>query len=411
MKNVYLILGALILSTASMAQSPRTVLLETRETTQLMPSAEGICAKENVKAQFGSDVAIISFHDDNIFNGGDPLYNAVAAEWATFFAPANYPGGLIDRVSYNGTSLNLADDLWSDTIAARLNRPTDGLVTLPEVLYDSNTREIFVRIQVNFTEDVIENRDLRFFCYITRDNMAADQYVNPQNVPCGIFPTSQLDTIDTNVVGMDTNYVAIMPDYLHDNVAIASPSTFSGVENIIPNQVSVDMQKTTTLTYTLPNGVDLADLTVVGFVANFTPSDVTLNRVVNAAKERNFTFYDSSDPKDPNHPDNSNNPNSQFNPANWPTGINETPDFKKAQVYPNPVNDLAVVEFQLYERAQVKVTLLDITGKQVDVIYNQELAQGRQIAAFNGANYAPGMYFVMIESKHQTEKIPVIISR
>ena len=398
MKNLYILSACILAVCSGLAQSPRTVLLEVRETTQLPAVAEGICMKEEVKSLYGNSLAVISMHDDDVFNGGDPMYREFAGNWATFFAPALYPSGLVDRVSYNGTDLNLGLSLWVDSIASRINQTSDGLVTLPEVLYDDNTNEIFVRIQINFSQGSIENRDLRFFLYLVQDGVVANQLVDTTGgmAPCTLFS----DTTDTAY------------NFIHNDVAIANPSGFDGVDNIIPLQTNVDGQYTTEFSFDLPAGVSIDDVRVVGFVAEYTPSEVGNNKVVNAAKSDDFTLYDSTDPNDPNHPENKNNPNSRFFRDNWPLGIGDpASDAVRASVYPNPVIDLGIVEFHLPSKQKVRVGIYDVTGKEVVVLYEQMLAEGRQVAAFNALTLDQGTYFVRVEGDAFLQQVPVVIAR
>ncbi len=399
MKKIYTATTLFLFAVCALAQSPRTVLLETKETTQLEAVGEGICMKEQVKGLYGPNLAIISMHDDNIFDGGDPMYRPFVGDWATFFAPAIYPAGLVDRVSYNGNDLNLGLSLWVDTIAARINRTTDALVTLPEVLYDDNENEIFVRMQVNYTKLNIENREMRFFLYLVQDGVIADQRIDTTGgaAPCSLFS----DTIDTAF------------NFSHEDVAIANPSGFDGIDNILPLQTDVGMQYTTSFAFPVPDGVSIDDVRVVGFVAEYTPSSVSDNKVVNAAKSETFTLYDSNDPSDPNHPDNPDNPNSASNPSNWPSSINEAAAAPSiaASVYPNPITDLGVIEFHLPAREVIDVSVYDVTGKMVRSIYQQELAEGRQLAAISAFDFEPGTYFVRIAGKGFIEQVLVIIAR
>ena len=397
MKNLYILSACILAVCSGLAQSPRTVLLEVRETTQLPAVAEGICMKEEVKSLNGNSLAVISMHDDNVFNGGDPMYRDFAGNWATFFAPALYPSGLVDRVSYNGNDLNLGLSLWVDTIASRINQTSDGLVTLPEVLYDNNTNEVFVRIQVNFSSGSIENRDLRFFLYLVQDGVVANQLVDTAGgmAPCTLFS----DTTDTAY------------NFMHNDVAIANPSGFDGIDGIIPLQTNLDGQYSTEFAFDLPAGASIDDVRAVGFVAEYTPGEVAKNMVVNAAKSENFTLYDSTDPTDPNHPDNRNNPNSRFFRDNWPVGVDD-PGSKviPASVYPNPVTDLGTVEFHLPSKQKVRVGIYDVTGKEVAVLYEQLLAEGRQVAAFNALRIEQGTYFVRIEGDSFLQQVPVVIA-
>ena len=79
MKHIYTIGILLMGMVTSYAQSTRTVLLETVESTWVASNAENICNKESVKSQFSDDeLAVISFHTDDLINGGDARFKTFA---------------------------------------------------------------------------------------------------------------------------------------------------------------------------------------------------------------------------------------------------------------------------------------------------------------------------------------------
>lgn len=154
MKQFYTTVLTLCIAGVGFSQSTRTVLLEVSESTWTENNSNIICAKEKAKSTYSDDeLAVISYHWDDLQNGGDPLFQTFADQWAQTFNVSVWGRGAIDRVSYNGTTMtSLAEDLWIDTIAARINRPTDGLVTLPEVLYDETTMKyLYERIYFSST--------------------------------------------------------------------------------------------------------------------------------------------------------------------------------------------------------------------------------------------------------------------
>jgi len=374
---------SLLISAAS-AQAPRTVLLEVTESTWDANTSSVICAKENVKSLYPDDVAVISYHTDNVINGGDPLFNNVSNNWSGALGINAFARGVIDRVSYNGTNLiSVTSENWADTIAARLNRTSIGLVTMPEVLIDPATDEIYARVQVDFQDDNIELEDYRFFCYITQNGLVADQLVDTNAALCSILP-------DTN----DTTY-----GFSHQDVAIGNPGGPSGIENIIPVEISNGSRYTRAFTFDIPSGVDLTDLTVVGFVAQWNDQDVTRRRVINAAKSSDYTEYDSSDESDPNHPDNPNNPNSVNNPNYWPTGVSEVNIDQEVRVYPNPMKELGIVEFTVPSTQRVSVKVYGLDGRLVKQVYDQKLAAGYQKAAVSGSDLSNGLYIIHIQGQ------------
>jgi len=398
MKRSFTLLVLLAASLYGISQSPRTVLLEVSESTWTPGTSTIVCAKEEMKALFGDDIAVISYHWDDLQNGGDPMYQNFAEQWALTFNVTQWGRGAIDRVSYNGTTMTSLDPaLWSDTIAARLNRTTIGEVTLPEVLYDPNYDEIFVRAQMKFTEGFIDNKEMRFFCYLVEDGVVADQVVDTFALGnCTLYS----DTLDTTF------------NFSHQDVARLNPSTYQGTDGILPVQASAGNQFNSIYTFDKPAGSNLGGLRVVAFVAEYDNADITKNEVINAAHKATFTTYDKDNTSDPNHPDNPDNPNSRYNQNNWPAGVGEQPAVDiAARVYPNPVRDLGIIEFTVPSMQQVAVSLLDMQGRKVLDIYRQQLAAGKQRAAFTTRNLEPGMYIARIQGDGFARQVHIVVTR
>jgi hypothetical protein len=385
MKQLFSFGLLLAFGVSAWAQAPRTVLLEVTESTWDMNTAEVICAKEAIRDQYADEVVIISYHTDNVINGGDPLYNTTAENWSDALGINAFARGLIDRVSYNGTSLiSVTSSDWADTIASRLNRTSIGLVTLPEVLYDPDTRGMYVRVQIDFKKDIIELNDYRFYFTVVRNGMLADQLVDTNTSLCG--PLSN---------GNDTVF-----SFSHQDVAFSTPSGATGIDNVIPVEIDNGARFTRAFNYTVPASVDLNELHVVGFVANWGgQTNITQNNVINVAQAASFTTYDSSDESDPNHPNNPDNPNSIYNPGYWPTAVEELPVDEKVILYPNPMDELGILEFTVPAQQNVSVNLYSMEGKWLRSIYNQELAAGQQKAAISGNGLESGIYIVRIKGE------------
>ncbi|MEM1319876.1 MAG: T9SS type A sorting domain-containing protein [Bacteroidota bacterium] len=79
------------------------------------------------------------------------------------------------------------------------------------------------------------------------------------------------------------------------------------------------------------------------------------------------------------------------------------------EVFPNPTNSVANIEFQLEENAVVDVQVFDVTGKLVEtVVYQREFVAGTHIATWRGAQER-GIYLVKIstENGEVTKKLTV----
>lgn len=84
-----------------------------------------------------------------------------------------------------------------------------------------------------------------------------------------------------------------------------------------------------------------------------------------------------------------------------PLGIsNVSAGVEHLTVYPNPATDVAHLNFNLNERAQVSVQVLDALGRVVNAISEQQFEKGAQKININTASLASGVYTI----KLQTEK-------
>ncbi|MGZ3862534.1 MAG: T9SS type A sorting domain-containing protein [Bacteroidia bacterium] len=80
-------------------------------------------------------------------------------------------------------------------------------------------------------------------------------------------------------------------------------------------------------------------------------------------------------------------------------------------LYPNPASDVTYFTYENKTTGMVNIQLMDVTGKQVAVIVNEQQAIGKQNVAINlAALHLPkGMYFVQLNSNNvlQTKKLTI----
>ncbi len=89
------------------------------------------------------------------------------------------------------------------------------------------------------------------------------------------------------------------------------------------------------------------------------------------------------------------------NPVVTGTGNNlsELPkEFKLYENYPNPFNPTTSIKYDVASNAFVRLTVYDVTGKEVETLVNDNLQAGRYEASFNGGSYSSGIYFAKIEA-------------
>jgi hypothetical protein len=68
-------------------------------------------------------------------------------------------------------------------------------------------------------------------------------------------------------------------------------------------------------------------------------------------------------------------------------------DFSLSQNYPNPFNPSTQIEFTVGKGSLIMIKVFDVTGRQVDIIVNQNLTPGKYKADFNSLQLSSGVYF------------------
>ncbi|NBC18349.1 MAG: T9SS type A sorting domain-containing protein [Bacteroidetes bacterium] len=69
-------------------------------------------------------------------------------------------------------------------------------------------------------------------------------------------------------------------------------------------------------------------------------------------------------------------------------------------VYPNPFNPQATLRFGVQQAQQVTVDLYDITGRQVDVLYQGTLSDGQfETVTIDGSDLSSGVYLVRVQGE------------
>lgn len=79
------------------------------------------------------------------------------------------------------------------------------------------------------------------------------------------------------------------------------------------------------------------------------------------------------------------------------------------EIFPNPAKDAANLKFNLQEDGNVRVTVMEYTGKVVSEVANQHMSVGIQNVKINTANIARGNYIVLIstETGNRAERLTV----
>lgn len=104
-----------------------------------------------------------------------------------------------------------------------------------------------------------------------------------------------------------------------------------------------------------------------------------------------------------------------YNMETLVTGIstvsNEVPgSFRLEQNFPNPFNPVTNIKFALAETGFVKLSVFDITGKEVAVLVNEELNTGTYNFDFNALRLSSGIYFYRLVTNNfaETKKMMLV---
>jgi hypothetical protein len=78
--------------------------------------------------------------------------------------------------------------------------------------------------------------------------------------------------------------------------------------------------------------------------------------------------------------------------------------------YPNPFNPSTVIRFSLPHTEHAKLTIYDVTGRQVKVLVNEVLSSGEHRITFEGSSLSSGVYFARLEAgnRMKTEKMVLL---
>jgi hypothetical protein len=79
-------------------------------------------------------------------------------------------------------------------------------------------------------------------------------------------------------------------------------------------------------------------------------------------------------------------------------GTEDLEQVQQAVIMPNPSNGVAELQFELMNASDVTVSVVDVTGKEVQNVTMNQLANGAHSVAIESANWNSGVYFVNIAS-------------
>ena len=83
--------------------------------------------------------------------------------------------------------------------------------------------------------------------------------------------------------------------------------------------------------------------------------------------------------------------------------------YKLSQNYPNPFNPVTNIEFSIPSKGNVKLTVFDITGKEVGLLINDVLSPGTYKFDFNANHLSSGTYFYRLVAGDYVETKKMVL--
>lgn len=171
----------------------------------------------------------------------------------------------------------------------------------------------------------------------------------------------------------------------------------NGVTNV-PIPVCFDINELTGITYRLQ----------VSLTSDFNPNNIVYDQVVTVwphcvpTLQPLTTYYWRVSGKFNNQPSYGGWNSAWFTTGNV-TGINPNgtgipKEFNLYQNYPNPFNPVTNIRFDVPTSGNVKLAVYDITGKEVETLFNDKLDPGSYTADFDASALASGVYFYKLET-------------
>jgi len=91
-------------------------------------------------------------------------------------------------------------------------------------------------------------------------------------------------------------------------------------------------------------------------------------------------------------------------------GESTTPsEFKLFPAYPNPFNPSTTITYSISEPEIVKLSVYDITGREVEILENNHKDSGSHTMLWDAAGFASGIYYIQLTAGNQIETQKVML--
>lgn len=206
----------------------------------------------------------------SVHNSDDMVFPDAAALQSTYIA--GYPGGTVDRVKFDGeSSVAVPRANWPAQVGARLQQVVVGDVSLQNVSYNPQTRQVAATVRATFV-----------------GNASGDQRLNLWVVEDAVYGAgsgyNQVNYYNT-VVG-HTYYGAGNPilNFRHDGVVRAMLAGPWGQVNSVAPTVVAGETYSQVFGIQLPVGVNANNVRLIGVLQAYDDADNTKRNIINATE-------------------------------------------------------------------------------------------------------------------------------
>jgi hypothetical protein len=98
------------------------------------------------------------------------------------------------------------------------------------------------------------------------------------------------------------------------------------------------------------------------------------------------------------------NGNYKYFNLNGPVSIGTPSKYAVSQNYPNPFNPVTKIDYEVASDSKVKISIFDITGRELQTLLNERKPAGYYSLTFNAENLSSGTYFYRVIADEGNQK-------
>ena len=89
--------------------------------------------------------------------------------------------------------------------------------------------------------------------------------------------------------------------------------------------------------------------------------------------------------------------------------LNTPLEYALSQNYPNPFNPKSKIKYQIAKLADAKLVIIDVLGREITTLVNEQLKPGTYEVEWDGSNYPSGVYFYKLITQDYSETKKMVL--